>query len=577
MIDNQANFLQSLGWAVISSLWQMALLWIIYQVFSFAFKSAKSSFKSTIATFLLFTGFAWFVYTFLSVYTTNSPEAIIGSSSFFNESADGELNNWLQRSLPVASFLYLILLFGPVSGFIRNYRYVQIIRKYGLQKINVEWRMFVMKIAAQMSIKKPVHIWISEYVTSPVTVGFLKPMILVPIAAINHLTPQQLEAVLLHELSHIRRHDYLINLLLNLVQTILYFNPFVMAFKRIVEREREKSCDEMVLQFQYNSFEYASALLTLEKQNNVPQVLTMASGGKRYDLLHRVESIMGIERKKPAFSLNRVSGFMAGLICIFLLNGLTILNQSQKKQTSKNSFWATLPSLVKEDNEQTDDRVAAIVENETANEPVVNSLNSPGHNQHPAITNLEPEAEVFYNENAVVEMEKAIASAIQPVAFEPIIAAELKQYQEEQVKEALEASKKVLENAQWKYFEKNIADVFTKREKEELKKAYQNEVNRFDWGKWENKLKAAYEKVDWDNVNYQLTNAVNQIKIDSLQKVYNNVLVKLNDVQMELSLSGLEGIPDSDITLKEVERKKQEAMKTLNELKLIRNKKVVHL
>ena len=109
--------------------------------------------------------------------------------------------------------------------------------------------MFVKNLAAQMGIKKPVHVWISELVCSPVTIGYLKPIILVPLAAINHLTTQQLEAVLLHELSHIKRYDYLINLIINFIQTILYFNPLVKAFVKIIEREREKSCDEMV----YNS------------------------------------------------------------------------------------------------------------------------------------------------------------------------------------------------------------------------------------------------------------------------------------------------------------------------------------
>ena len=69
--------------------------------------------------------------------------------------------------------------------------------------------MFAHKIAAQMSIGKSVQVWMSEFITSPVTVGYLKPMILLPVAAINHLSPQQIEAILLHELSHIKRFDYL--------------------------------------------------------------------------------------------------------------------------------------------------------------------------------------------------------------------------------------------------------------------------------------------------------------------------------------------------------------------------------
>src|SRR5207253_131518 len=158
-------------------------------------------------------------YTFFSAYTFRNTEPAISTGLIRN--AAPALNSWLQKILPVASVAYLLLLSIPVSRYIRNYRYAQVIRHYGLGKIDVQWRIFVQKVAARMGINKPVHIWVSEYITSPVTIGFLKPVILMPMAAVNHLSIQQMESVLLHELSHIRRHDYMINLLINCSQTVL--------------------------------------------------------------------------------------------------------------------------------------------------------------------------------------------------------------------------------------------------------------------------------------------------------------------------------------------------------------------
>jgi bla regulator protein blaR1 len=297
MTGGQANFLQSLGWAVLNSLWQLALLWVIFQFITVVFKKASSAAKSSLATFLLTGGFAWFIYTFLSTYL-DSPSAAnaIQGSVLVNAEANPELSSWLQRSLPVASIAYLILLVFPLLHFVRNYRYVQLIRHYGLSKIDVNWRIFVQKIAAQLGIRKTVRIWVSELVSSPVTIGFLKPVILVPLAAINNLTTQQLEAVLLHELSHIRRFDYLVNLVINFIQTIFYFNPFAKAFVKIVEKEREKSCDEMVLQFQYDSRDYATALLTLEHTRPAPKPLVVGASGKKHDLLNRIEIILGVNK-----------------------------------------------------------------------------------------------------------------------------------------------------------------------------------------------------------------------------------------------------------------------------------------
>ena len=122
-----------------------------------------------------------------------------------------------------------------------------------------------------------------------------------------------------------------------------------------------------------------------------------------------------------------------------------------------------------------------------------------------------------------------------------------------------------------------MADVFTQEEKSLLKKKYLEKVSRFDWSKWEDKLKNAYAQVDWDRINSQLDVAMNHMRIDSLQSVYNLAASKLDQARTIMMESHTEGVPDTDITLKEVERKKKEVEKMLKELKLVRNKKIVHL
>ena len=116
-----------------------------------------------------------------------------------------------------------------------------------------------------MGIKKDVRMWFSDLVDTPLTIGFWKPVILLPVAAINHLSLQQAEAIILHELNHIKRNDYFINFLIACMDIILFFNPFVRVLTNIIKSERENSCDDMVLQFRYDAGHYASALLLLEK------------------------------------------------------------------------------------------------------------------------------------------------------------------------------------------------------------------------------------------------------------------------------------------------------------------------
>jgi bla regulator protein blaR1 len=488
-----------------------------------------------------------------------------------------QLNDWLSSTLPIASLLYLILLVFPLLQFVRNYRYVKVIRKYGLSKASVEWRMFVKKVAAQMGIKKPVHIWVSELVTSPVTIGYIKPVILVPLAAVNQLSTQQLEAVLLHELAHIRRFDYLLNLILKFIQSVLYFNPFVKAFVKIVEREREKSCDEMVMQFQYDPYGYASALLELEKVNHLPKTLAVAAGGKKNDLLHRVEWIMGVN-KQPVFSFNKLAAVLAGLLCLIVFNALLILSKPVTK--INNGIAATTGSLSSpfylfmDDDKKTDAVNAA--------ETAVTILN----HIEPYVKQIA--ASIDEKEAAIIEKElEGLGEKIEHVIANPFAVAathfatpeapELKNYQEEQVKEAIDASKRVLQEKEWEEVEKNIAEVFTQQQKEALKAEYLKKINKVDWKKWENELRLAYDKVNWEKVNAQLANAVTNIRIDSLQHVYNKAMMNLSLVERQLSRDSLAGIPDSDITLEVIEQKKEEVSKALNQLRGIKAKKIVRL
>ena len=290
---NQLNFLQSLGWSLFNSLWQMALIWTVYQFITLSFPRLRPASKTSLAILLTFSGFAWFIYTLITSLLSDTNTI----NSFYNTGliSDNNWNYFAGKILPYASIAYLIVLAAPVWQFIRNYRYVQMIRTTGIKKIDVAWRLYVRNTAAAMGITRNVKIWLSEWVNSPVTIGYLKPIILIPVAAMNNLTPHQLEAVILHELSHIHRYDYFLNLIMSFVRTILYFNPFVKLLVKNIEKEREHSCDEMVLQFQYKPGEYASALLRLE-QNKYRQMV-MAAAGKNHDLLNRIESILGMRKK----------------------------------------------------------------------------------------------------------------------------------------------------------------------------------------------------------------------------------------------------------------------------------------
>jgi bla regulator protein BlaR1 len=553
---SQSNFLQALGWAVINSLWQMALLWVIYQVILSVSKINPDK-KTKLAAVFVLTGFGWFVYTFIASWlfspagnpVSNAAKEIVTAETW---------NNLLNKIVPFASVTYLLLLTIPVWQFIRNYRYVQLIRHHGLSKINADWKIFVKKMSAYMGIKRTVQVWLSDLVSSPVTIGYLKPLILLPAAVISQLSTQQVEAILLHELSHIRRHDYLFNLIINFIKTILYFNPFVRLFVRSIERERENSCDEMVIQFSYRPYDYAAALLLLEKTAGQRQQMVMAAAGKANDLLYRVEHIMGTGRKK-LFSAKQITGSLAAMLVAFIISIIQHLNSpvSQEKfrgfNTSYNPYYFFNAGNGKEKTNGTPATGGIVAQNTI---PVSVELNPP-------------------------DVETALSPADDPaysfVSYTSPVPPELAPEEEEKVKETIEAARKVLEKKEWKELEKSYAEVFNSAEKEKIHDEYLKGISSVDWKKLEEKLKLSYNNLNWEKINGQIKTSLAEIKLDSIQAVLNHTLTDLARMETWMKENKINSVPDSDVSIQCVKENEEKIKTRLNTIKLTRSKKVVRI
>lgn len=552
---NQVNFLQSLGWSLINSLWQMALLWVVYQFITVFFQKIRPAHKTSVATLLTFFGFAWFIYTLISSLISENNSI----TSFYNRGmiSDTGWKYFAGKILPYASFVYLVVLMAPVWQFIRNYRFVQMIRKNGIKKVDVAWKMYVKRTSVAMGIAREVKIWLSELVTSPVTIGYLKPIILIPVAAINNLTPHQLEAVILHELSHIYRYDYFVNLILSFIKTILYFNPFVKQLVKSIEKEREHSCDEMVLQFQYKPGEYASALLRLEQ--NKHRQMVMAAAGKNHDLLHRIESILGMRNK----GWNPVRQFS---IAFLTMIGIALLNffVSVNKQEPKPGFY-TLSNELSPYYFLTGKRAAAdnfIPKNAVAKNNL--KKNSPVKNVQGS----------FFEENPVA------GDAVVPqfINYTTPVMPELAPDEEVKVKEAVDATKKILQESEWKAVEKKYADAFSAAEKNKLKSEYDFEVaDKVNWSKLEEQLRLSYAQINWEAVGQKINTSLVQIKLDSIQQQLNFNLKTLINVEKALKENNVTSIPDSDVTLQLVQENQQKTKDQLLKLKAVRTKKIVRL
>jgi BlaR1 peptidase M56 len=287
----QSPLLNALGWALFNSLWQMALLWLSYSLFILIFNHIAARVRHGLALLCLGIGTIWFAVTLITAWSSPETPATAAWIPFLSPAHGSPgwlwltIRSFINGALPYGSSLYLLALAGLLVRYSSHYRASRKLTRQGLSKLPSEFRVFVGSTSRQMGIGVPVSAWLSSLVDVPLTLGCLKPIILLPVAMISHLTPQQVEAILVHELAHIRRKDYLVHLVATVLEGLFFFNPFSRLLISQLKKEREHCCDDLVLQFRYDPQSYVSALLSLATRSRQTQRVAMAATGSGDQLL----------------------------------------------------------------------------------------------------------------------------------------------------------------------------------------------------------------------------------------------------------------------------------------------------
>jgi beta-lactamase regulating signal transducer with metallopeptidase domain len=318
----QADWLYALGSALLGSLLQMGLLWLLYRLYAGVAKPGSTA-RYYSAILFLFSGAGWFLFTFMYRMVSLSQGAHAADHSFLLiPGIENTSMTWwhsvaafITGQMPLISLAYLLGLCWFLTRYLLAYRYTVQIRKQSMQKPDAAWRVFTTQLAHHLGIKKPVQLWLSSTIKTPLTIGHLKPVILLPIACINQLSTAQLEAILLHELAHIRRGDFLVHLLVSAIETVFFFNPFVRKLAQEIKEQREYSCDDLVLQFQYDPEQYATALFKLEQFRTTSVQLALAATQGKKDLLHRIHRILSIPLQKK----ERLGGWASLMLAAFVI------------------------------------------------------------------------------------------------------------------------------------------------------------------------------------------------------------------------------------------------------------------
>jgi beta-lactamase regulating signal transducer with metallopeptidase domain len=217
--------------------------------------------------------------------------------------------------------LLSLMLLGWVCGvailtlrLMSGWMWVRRMKRRGTTPASIVVQEIAARIARNLHISRTVTYLQSTLVEVPTVVGWLKPVVLVPVGALAALTPAQLEAIIAHELAHIRRHDYLVNLLQTLVETLLFYHPAVWWLSHRIRIERENCCDDLAVSLCGDAVTYARALADLEELRSRRGFALAASGGS---LLLRVRRLLGA----PTHA-GRGPGWLAGAAAILLIAGI---------------------------------------------------------------------------------------------------------------------------------------------------------------------------------------------------------------------------------------------------------------
>jgi GWxTD domain-containing protein len=186
-------------------------------------------------------------------------------------------------------------------------------------------------LKVELGIARPVRLMQSAMVQVPTVIGWLRPVVLIPLGCLAGMSQVQIEAVFAHELAHIRRLDYLVSVLQSFVEAVLFYHPAVWWVSKQVRTERENCCDDVAIRASGDSLAYAKALSLLEEQrSSYPLVSLGANGGA---LVMRIRRLLGY-KEAPAFSQFAGMTLLAVMVAVIALGiGALASGQSATEKT----------------------------------------------------------------------------------------------------------------------------------------------------------------------------------------------------------------------------------------------------
>ena len=324
----------ALGWTLLAFCWQgavvAAVLWSGLQLL--ATRSARVRYAAACVALALLVALplATFAHVAGAEYrlATNGAGVVVGPAFVLRVRAENA--SWTERLEPALPWVMLAWMLGCAVFLLRLSGGLSVTRKLRVMAVSPvaqELQAIVAGLQRRLGVTRPVLLMHSALVQVPTVIGWLRPMLLIPVSCFAGLPLEQVEAILCHELAHIQRHDYLVSVVQSVVEAVLFYHPAVWWVSQQVRRERECCCDDVAVAVGGDALAYAKALTALETRRGMyPQVTLGADGGV---LTMRIKRLLIAEGSSTASQVSAVV-----VLALLLVSGLTVAGTARAEVRS---------------------------------------------------------------------------------------------------------------------------------------------------------------------------------------------------------------------------------------------------
>lgn len=358
------RFLQAFSWMLVHSLWQGLLLAIITALLLQFTKRAPARLRYNI----IFIQFVLFILACIWTFfhgMSGPSTGFVPLAGAIGQNASQLLNiNAINVQLfgdacaaYISTHASMLVFLWAIFFTFRSFRMVQGLiylqkTKHQYTQAAADWQEKLALLCRKLHIGKSIRLLESARVKVPMVIGHLKPVILMPAGLLSGLPVEQLEAVLLHELAHIRRHDYIVNLLQSVCETVYFFNPGLLWISGLLRDEREHCCDDVALGQTGNKKEFIQALISFKEHALYSHTSAVAFPGKKNQLLQRVSRI--INNKNQPLGTGEKVLFVTGVLLLTAILSTAAITQlrsmehlvfNRQHNTTGNHVPPTQPAL----------------------------------------------------------------------------------------------------------------------------------------------------------------------------------------------------------------------------------------